>query len=153
MANVNIVARVSEFLIPIIENAGYAVWDIEYVREGADWFLRITIDSEDGISIEDCEKVHRLIDPVLDEEDPIDNSYHLEVSSPGIERALKSPAHFEYAVGEKIEVRLFAPFDGKKSFVGILEQYAQDSLTLDCGDKTVEIPTDKISKAHTVFDF
>ena len=153
MATTNIVAKVSEFLIPIIEDVGYDVWDIEYVREGADWFLRITIDSPNGISIEDCEKVHRIIDPVLDEEDPIDNSYHLEVSSPGIERVLKTDAHFEYAIGEKIELRLFAPVDGKKTHVGILEQFSNDTLVLQGANGTLEIPRDKVSKAHTVFDF
>ena len=86
----NIVASVRAAIAPVVEGLGYSIWDLEYVKEGADWFLRVTIDSPSGITIDDCETVHRAIDPVLDEVDPIEGAYHLEVSSPGIERELRT---------------------------------------------------------------
>ena len=85
-----VVGAVAKIAEPLVESLGYFLWDVEYVKEGADMYLRITIDSEEGITIEDCEKVHRAIDPLLDEADPIEEAYHLEISSPGIERELKN---------------------------------------------------------------
>lgn len=87
-------SAVRELIEPTVTELGYDIWDVEYVKEGADMHLRITIDSEDGIDIDDCEKVHRAIDPLIDEADPIEESYLLEVSSPGIERRLRTPEHF-----------------------------------------------------------
>ena len=86
--------KVREILEAPINSIGYEVWDTEFVKEGSEWFLRITIDSENGIDINDCEKVHRFIDPLLDEADPIENAYHLEVSSPGLERNIRTREHF-----------------------------------------------------------
>ncbi len=152
----NIVGVVSEALTPVINDLGYEVWDIEYVKEGADYFLRFTIDSNDGIDIEDCEKVHRAIDPLLDELDPIDDAYHLEVSSPGLERDIKYDWHYELLIGEKVELRLFAPMEsipGTKVFVGILKAYQNEAITLDVGGNDIVIPQKAVSKAKTVFDF
>ncbi len=152
----NIVEKVSEVIIPVINELGYSVWDVEYVKEGADYYLRFTIDSEKGISIDDCEKVHRTIDPVLDELDPIEDAYHLEVSSPGIERDIKYDWHYEVLTGEKIEVRLFAPLEAypaRKSFEGILEKYEDEKVYINCGTETVTVPHSAISKAKTVYDF
>ena len=115
-----IVATVRELVEPVAGELGYEIWDVEYVKEGSDRFLRITIDSPAGITIDDCEAVHRAIDPVLDEADPIEESYHLEVSSPGIERDLRTEAHIAASVGETVEVKLYAPKDGAKSFLGEL---------------------------------
>lgn len=151
-----IVARVSEALTPVINELGYEVWDIEYVKEGADYFLRFTIDNDDGITIEDCEKVHRTIDPLLDELDPIEDAYNLQVSSPGLERDVKYPWHYEVLVGEKLELRLFAPLEaypGKKSFVGILEAFENDIASLRIGEELYNIPLESVAKAKTVFDF
>ncbi|MFQ9147651.1 MAG: ribosome maturation factor RimP [Eubacteriales bacterium] len=106
-----VVSVVSEALTPVIEGLGYEVWDIEYVKEGAEYFLRFTIDSPDGITIDDCEKVHRTIDPLLDELDPIEGTYNLQVSSPGLERDVKYDRHYAALIGEKLEVRLFAPLE------------------------------------------
>ena len=114
---VGAVARIAE---PLVESLGYFLWDVEYVKEGADMYLRITIDSEEGITIEDCEKVHRAIDPLLDEADPIEEAYHLEISSPGIERELKNEMQIGACVDWDVEVRLYAPMDGAKSFRGTL---------------------------------
>jgi len=152
----SIVAVVSEALTPVINELGYSVWDIEYVKEGADYFLRFTIDHADGIDIDDCEKVHRTIDPLLDELDPIEDAYHLEVSSPGLERDLRHDWHYEVCTGMDVELRLFAPIEaypGKKSFVGILKSYADEVITLETPDGLVTVPHKAVSKAKTVYDF
>ena len=111
---------VREAIEPTVTELGYAIWDITYSKIGADYHLEITIDSEEGINIEDCEKVHRAIDPLLDEADPIDEMYHLEISSPGIERELKNDMHINACVEWDVEVRLYAPLDGAKSYRGVL---------------------------------
>ncbi len=152
----SIVSQVSEALTPVINELGYEVWDIEYVKEGADYFLRFTIDSDDGITIEDCERVHRTIDPLLDELDPIEEAYNLQVSSPGLERDVKYPWHYEVLIGEKLELRLFAPLEaypGKKSFVGTLESFENDVAVIKEGEALYSIPLESVSKARTVFDF
>ncbi|MBQ8551631.1 MAG: ribosome maturation factor RimP [Clostridia bacterium] len=152
----NIVGTVTEALKPVINELGYSVWDIEYVKEGADYFLRFTIDHENGVNIDDCEKVHRTIDPLLDELDPIEDAYHLEVSSPGVERDVKYDWHYEVLIGEKLEVRLFAPMEaypGKKVFVGILKAYEEGNITLEVDGADCVIPHTAVSKARTVFDF
>lgn len=151
----NIVSQVSEALTPVINELGYEVWDIEYVKEGADYFLRFTIDSDEGINIEDCEKVHRTIDPLLDELDPIEDAYNLQVSSPGLERDVKYDWHYEVLIGEKLELRLYAPFEntGKKTFTGILKAFEDGKITLAEGENEYIIPLEAVSKAKTVFDF
>ena len=114
---------VREAIEPTVTELGYVIWDVTYTKIGADYHLEITIDSDEGIGIDDCEKVHRAIDPILDECDPIEDFYYLEVSSPGIERELRTPEHFAAMIGERVEVKLFAPKDGAKSFVGELSGY------------------------------
>ena len=112
--------------------------------------LRITLDKPEGINIDDCEAFHRTIDPMLDEADPIDQSYYLEVSSPGIERELKYDFHFDACLGERVEVRLFAPDpNGQKTICGTLEGYDADSITVD-GRKILR---SAVSKVRTVYDF
>ena len=143
----NIAETVQEFLLPVVNELGYYLWDVEYVKEGSEWYLRITIDSEDGITIDDCERVHRAIDPVIDAHDPIENSYHLEVSSPGIERVLRTEEHIE-AFAE-----LFAPIDGKKTLRGILGGIEDGRVILTVGDTEYRIEHAKISRLTTVFDF
>ena len=117
MAKTANIASVAEKIItPCVEELGYRVWDVEFVKEGAGWYLRITIDSDDGIDIDDCEKVSRAISPLLDEVDPIEQNYTLEVSSPGLERTLRTPQHFAACMGEEIEVRLYSPDEsGRKA--------------------------------------
>ncbi|MBQ8510213.1 MAG: ribosome maturation factor RimP [Clostridia bacterium] len=152
----NIVSTVSEALTPVINELGYDVWDIEYVKEGADFYLRFTIDNENGITIDDCEKVHRTIDPLLDELDPIEDAYNLQVSSPGLERDIRQDWHFEACVGDKVELRLFAPLEsipGTKTLVGILEAFADGEITLNRDGTEVKIPRSAVSKAKTVYDF
>ncbi|MBQ7660656.1 MAG: ribosome maturation factor RimP [Clostridia bacterium] len=149
----NIAAEVEAFLTPVVEELGYLLWDVEYVKEGSEWYLRVTIDSENGITIDDCERVHRAIDPVIDQHDPIENAYHLEVSSPGIERVLRTDAHIKAFLGEEVEVKLFAAVDGQKTLRGILGKLDGGVLSLDVDGKTLSLDRDKIARITTVFDF
>lgn len=131
---------------------GYTLWDVEYVKEGTEWYLRITIDSEDGINLEDCERMSRAIDPVLDENDPIDVMYHLEVSSPGVERDIKNDFHISRCIGERVQVKLYAPLDGKKSFVCELVGATDDTVIFRDGEK-FELPKKAIAKMNVYFEF
>jgi ribosome maturation factor RimP len=145
---------VTALAIPLAQQLGYSIWDVEYVREGADYYLRITIDNEEGITIDDCETFSRAIDPILDEADPIADSYHLEISSPGVERDIKTPAHIEYCKGEKVEARLFAPLNGSRVHTGILEGMDEEGrVVLTVGENTIAIPRASISRMTTVFEF
>ena len=150
----NIASSAEELIAPTVTQLGYCLWDVEFVKEGAGWFLRVTIDSEDGIQIDDCEKVSRAISPILDEADPIEQNYTLEVSSPGIERVLKKPEHFYACKGEEISVKLFSSDEtGKREYRGTLVSNDDDSFTINADgvDKTFEIS--KIAKANVYFDF
>jgi ribosome maturation factor RimP len=145
---------VTALAAPLAEQLGYSLWDVEYVREGADYYLRITIDSEAGITIEDCETFSRAIDPILDEADPITDSYHLEISSPGIERDIKTPAHVAYCIGETVEARLFAPLQGSRVHRGVLQGLDDEgNVLLAIGGNTLAIPRASISRMTTVFEF
>lgn len=150
----NIAGTVRELLTPTAETMGYELWDVEFVREGARRILRITIDKPEGINIDDCEAFHRAIDPILDEADPIDSAYYLEVSSPGIERDLKYDFHFAACRGEEVEVRLFAPDDkGRKSIKGTLVGLEDGNIVVSLADGDVKIARASASKVKTVFDF
>ena len=129
---------VSELAAPIVEENGCKLWDVEYIREAGEWFLRIYIDKEGGISINDCEAVSRPLSDKLDEVDPIEGSYTFEVSSAGAERALKKPEHFAQMMGRQVEVRLYRAVDGKKAMVGELKGYEGGDVTvlLPEGEKT-----------------
>jgi ribosome maturation factor RimP len=117
-------------------------------------YLRITIDSEEGITIDDCETFSRAIDPILDEADPITDSYHLEVSSPGLEREIKTPEHIAYCTGETVEARLFAPLQGSRVHRGVLEGLDEEgNVLLAMGENTLAIPRSAISRMTTVFEF
>lgn len=153
-ANTSVVSVVREGITPVADELGYILWDVEYVKEGARRILRVTIDSDEGITIEDCERMHRAIDPVLDEIDPIDQAYDLEVSSPGIERDLRTDLHIDTCVGEEVEVRFFAPFEGQKSLKGILAgREGGESLLVEIGGEVKSLPRSAIAKIRTVFTF
>lgn len=150
----SIAETVTALAIPLAEQMGYSIWDVEYVREGADYYLRITIDNEEGITIDDCEAFSRAIDPMLDEADPIADAYHLEISSPGVERDIKTPAHIEFCTGEMVEARLFAPLEGSRVHRGILQGMDEEGrVLLAIGDNTLSIPRASISRMTTVFEF
>ncbi len=130
----NTVAAVWEIAEPIAAELGLKLWDIRFVKEGADWFLRIFIDKDGGVGITDCENMSRAIDKPLDDADPIEQSYCLEVSSPGIERDLSRESHFEACKGEKIKVKLIRAVDGIREFSGILEDYEGMRIVLRLED-------------------
>ena len=129
--------KVSAIAKPIVEEEGCSLWDVEYVREAGSWYLRIYIDKVGGVDIDDCERISRRLDPVLDEADPIPDSYVFEVGSAGIERELKRPGDFEAFLGSDVEVRLYQPVNGQKSFVGTLVGYDNGTTTIEIGGKTL----------------
>lgn len=129
--------KVTAIAKPIVEEEGCSLWDVEYVREAGSWYLRIYIDRVGGVDIEDCERISRRLDPVLDEADPIPDSYVFEVGSAGIERELKRPGDFEAFLGSDVEVRLYQPVNGQKSFVGTLLSYDNGTTTIEIGGKTL----------------
>ena len=149
----NIAETVWQGIAPVADELGLAIWDVEFVKEGARKILRVTIDHEDGITIEDCERMHRAIDPVLDEIDPIDTAYDLEVSSPGIERELRTDAHIDACVGEPVEVRFFAPFEGKKSLEAVLLGRDGADVLLEIDGTERRVARNLIAKLRTIFEF
>ncbi|MCR4747217.1 MAG: ribosome maturation factor RimP [Clostridiales bacterium] len=130
----NVTEKIWELAEPLAESLGLKIWDVRYVKEGADWFLRIFIDKEGGVSIDDCVEMTHAIDGPLDELDPIKDAYTLEVSSPGAERALIRDSHFEEFIGSKVMVKLIRPLDGKREFKGILKGYDKGDVTVETDD-------------------
>lgn len=154
MAGKNIAETVRELVAPVAEELGLLLWDVEFVKEGARRILRVTIDHEDGITIDDCERMHRAIDPLLDEADPIDTAYDLEVSSPGIERDLRTDAHILASVDEVVELRFFAPVGGQKSLRGILAGLDDTGAVLvEVAGEVRAFEKSAIAKISTVFEF
>ena len=143
--------RVREIAAPVAESMGLYLWDVEYVKEGADMYLRITVDKDGGLTIDDCEKFHRAVEPLIDEDDPIEGPYYLECSSPGVERTLTRDEHFEAMRGSEVEIRLFAPVDGKKVFTGTLVSGGPDGVVIECGEDTVKFDRSAVSKVSTVY--
>lgn len=142
---------VREAIEPTVTELGYRIWDITYSKIGADYHLEITIDNDAGINIDDCERVHRAIDPILDEVDPIEDFYYLEVSSPGIERELRTEEHIRASVGARVEAKLFAQKDGRKSFNGILSAYDENGVSIDEDGAVTVLSKNEISKLTTVY--
>ena len=116
---------------PFVEQAGCTLWDVEYVKEAGEWFLRVYIDREGGVCIDDCEAVSRPLSDALDEADPIAGSYTVEVSSAGLDRPLKKPEHFEQSMGRQVDVKFYRPVDGRKERTGVLEGYENGDVTVD----------------------
>ena len=129
--------KVTALARPIVEEEGCSLWDVEYVREAGSWYLRVFIDKEGGVSIDDCERISRRLDPILDEEDPIPDSYVFEVGSAGAERELKRPSDFEQFMGSSVEVKLYQPVNGSKAFVGTLSGYEQGKVSVTVGKETM----------------
>ncbi len=136
--------QVWEFAEPLVQACGCSLWDVEYVREGGEWFLRLYLDKEGGVDIDDCEAVSRAVDPVLDEKDPIPESYRFEVCSAGLERQLKRPSDFERYLGEPVLVKLYRPRDGQKEFPGRLVRYEDGAVTIEMRGR--EVTFDKADK-------
>lgn len=150
MAKIEEVVR--QMVEPLIEEKGMELVDVEFVKEGQDWFLRIFIDKENGITLDDCELISRTIDGVLDQEDPINQPYHLEVSSPGIERPLKKTKDFLRYINSMVEIKTFTPVAGKKKHRGKLINANEENITLLIEQEEIILPRDKVSKANLVWE-
>ena len=162
MAKAEIIALTKKLLDGFLAENGLELYDIEYVKEGHDWFLRIYIDkvqvdgmdeSERYVGIDDCELVSRFLSEKLDEEDPIEQNYYLEVSSPGLERELKKEEHYRRFTGETVAVSLYTAYEGRKKYEGTLLGLADGVLLLETPEKKVEIPFDRVAKTKLVFVF
>ena len=138
---------------PIAEAQGCSLWDVEYVREAGAWFLRVYIDKEGGISIDDCEAVSRPLSDKLDEVDPIEGSYTLEVSSAGADRPLKKPEHFARFLGAEVEVRLYRALDGQKEYTGTLAAYADSAVSLDTPSGRMEFEKKDVAQVRLAVHF
>ena len=138
---------------PIVKQHGCELWDVEYVREGSDYFLRIYLDKEGGVDINDCEAVSRAMDPILDEKDPIQSSYHFEVCSAGLERTLKRPSDFERFMGSAITVKLYRPRNGLKEIPCVLEAYDNGKLTVTAGKETITFEKSEVALVRLRVEF
>ena len=145
--------QVESFAKPIVEELGCRLWDVEYVREGSEQFLRLYIDKNGGVDIEDCEKIHRAVDPVLDEKDPIPTSYHFEVCSAGLERALKRPSDFEQFMGSPILIKLYRPKNGLKEFPAILRGYEDGKVIAEAGKETITFEKSEVALVRLRVEF
>ncbi len=148
-----ITERVWKFTQPVVEGFGLKLWDVEYVREGADWFLRVYIDKDGTVDINDCEKVSRALDPILDEEDPIPDSYTFEVCSAGCERVLKRPSDFQQFLGAQVLVKLYGPRNGRKEYVGTLKNYDNGTLTLDANGEEMVFEAQETAQVRLYVEF
>lgn len=141
------VARVFEIAAPIAADLGLEIWDIRYLKEGSDWYLRVFIDKEGGVGINDCVEMSHALDKPLDEGDFIPNAYILEVSSPGVERELTKPEHFEKMLGQPVNIKLIRPVDRRREFAGVLTAFADGEITLTAADESEM----KINKKDTAY--
>lgn len=136
----NTVSIVTGLVEPIVEELGLILWDVVFEKEGASWFLRIFIDKDGVMEVDDCEAVSKRINPLLDEADPIEQSYYLEVSSAGLGRRLKRPGHFARFLGEEVTVKLYRAVDKRKEFVGVLRRFEDSTLTIEEGGQEHSFP-------------
>ncbi|MBQ8504470.1 MAG: ribosome maturation factor RimP [Clostridia bacterium] len=132
----NTVKAVWEIVEPLAEELGLRIWDVRFQKEGASWYLRVFIDKDGGVSIDDCVDLTHAINKPLDEADPIEQAYFLEVSSPGVERDLVRDEHFTEFLGEKIKVKMIRPVEGKREFSGILEDFTDGNITIRLADES-----------------
>ena len=139
--------------MPVLEDAGVELYDIDFEKEGADWYLRVYIDKEGGVNIDDCEKVSRAFNVILDKEDYIEETYIFEVSSPGLGRQLKKDIHFERSIGEQVDVKLYKPIDKCKEFTGTLKAFDQNTVTVTVDDKDIEFTRKDIAIIRLSIDF
>lgn len=154
MAKKSIAEIVTELALPIVEDAGCELVDVEFVKEGGDWFLRVYIDKSGGVSLDDCEKVSRAVNDILDEKDPIPHAFYLEVSSPGLERQLKKPRDFEKAIGQLVEVKLYKAVNNTKRYEGELTAYDGNTLTIKAETNEIhQFTMDQIAKVKTLIKF
>ena len=139
---------VAQLATPVVEQAGCSLWDVEYVKEAGEWFLRVYIDKEEGVSIDDCEAVSRPLSDKLDEADPIQGSYTFEVSSAGCDRVLRTAEHFAACMGQEAEIKLYRPRNGRKEFVGILQAYDDGNITIIQGEAPITFEKKEVALAR-----
>lgn len=145
--------RTERLLLPIVEQAGVSIYDVEYVKEGRDYYLRIYIDKPGGVNIQDCENVSRALSDALDVEDFIPDAYILEVSSPGLGRTLKKDRHLEQSLGETVEIKTYKPINGTKEFSGILKAYDAGTITIEENDIPLVFERQDIATVRLALDF
>lgn len=148
----NIVEIVEQMLVPIMEENKYELVDVEYLKENGQWYLRVYADKENGITIDDCEIISRALEVKLDAEDPIDEAYILEVSSPGLDRVLKKDKDFQRYMGYSVDVKLYKAINKQKEFTGILEAFNDENITIDVDGQEMVFERSKIAMVRlTVF--
>ena len=144
---------VTQLALPVVESCGCSLWDVEYVREGSEYFLRLYIDKDGGVDINDCEAISRAVDPILDEKDPIPGSYHFEVCSAGLERTLKRPSDFARFMGSPITVKLYRPRNGLKEIPCVLTGYDDGKLTVTAGKETITFEKSEVALVRLRVEF
>ena len=144
---------VAQFAKPVVESHGCELWDVEYVREGDQRFLRLYLDKDGGVDITDCEAISRAMDPILDEKDPISNSYIFEVCSAGLERALKRPSDFEKFMGSAVTVKLYRPRNGLKEIPCVLKAYEDGRVTVEAGKETITFEKSEVALVRLRVEF
>ena len=145
--------QVAQFAEPVVRAHGCTLWDVEYVREGGEWFLRLYIDKVGGVDISDCEAVSRAVDPILDEKDPIPDSYNFEVCSAGLERQLKRPSDFEQFMGSAVTVKLFKAVNGAKEYAGTLTGYNDGAVTIEAAGTTYTFQKNEVAQVRLRVEF
>lgn len=146
-------SKTEELVMPLIEQNNFELVDVEYVKEGSNWYLRVYIDKENGINVDDCELISRALGDLLDEKDFIDEAYILEVSSPGLGRPLKKEKDFARSLLEEVEIKLYRMKDGRKDYKGILKAYDKESVTIDEDDTEITFLRSEIALIRLAFDF
>ncbi len=145
--------RAESLLMPIAQQNGVEIYDVEYVKEGSDWYLRAYIDKPDGVNIQDCENVSRALSDALDKEDFIEEAYVLEVSSPGLGRTLKKDKHLEKSIGQEVEIKLYKPINSVKEFTGVLEGFDQEQIRISDQGQERSLERKEIALIRLTIDF
>lgn len=143
-------SQLQELIAPVVENLGLELWGIEYLPQGKHSVLRVYIDSQNGITMEDCERVSRQLSAVLDVEEPVSGHYSLEVSSPGLDRPLFTHQQYQRYCGQLVQVRVRRPINGRRRFVGTLQEASEDSLTLNVEGEVMTVPFAEVDKGNLV---
>lgn len=146
-------AKAEELLVPIAQAQGVEIYDVEYVKEGADWYLRAYIDKPEGVNIQDCETVSRALSDALDKEDFIEEAYILEVSSPGLGRTLKKDRHLEKSLGKEVEIKTYKPIDKSKEFSGVLKAFDSNTITITSGEDDMVFTRSDVALIRLALDF
>ena len=152
MKKVEIEERTEALVLPIIESAGLELWDVEYVKEGSDYYLRVYIDKSGGVNIDDCVLITKALNEKLDADDFIEDAYILEVSSPGLTRKLKKDKEFEKSIGKLIRVKLYKAEEGSKEHIGRLKEFAPDKLTIEVDEADLSLTRDNISSVRLEYE-